>query len=408
MNTRIFRTLFILLFSAFATSGFAKEMKVESFSETVEDLTANTQPVMDINNNKCALIKISIPEKASFEGNIVKAEYKTNEYYVYVSPGTKRIAIKYPGLETLMVPLSNYLDGSGLVTGRTYRLKITGLPQEYVWKPVKFILKAYADVGFGNAISATTEIPDISHKATATNFGLDLGYNVWQNPKNSLSVNLGIGVTPLSYKLSAENLSFNYYAPAAADMDGNTYYRYYDLNAINQDIKTTLINIPIYLQYNYNIKHWLGAYVNFGASLAFKAGSNFKSVGGDGYAYGIYPEYGDLKIEESYLNGFGNMNLGTAVKQPVETNGFSGSMLFGAGLEGRISGPLWVFAGVKYNLGFSDIYKNIYKAGESFTEENAPLTYLVSEGEIVNSMTGYLTKSKLSMFSLNVGLILKF
>ena len=405
MKTIIFRAFILLFFNAFVFKGFAQELKFDSFTESIDDLTANTQPVFDFNNNKAALIKIALPEKAEFEGNILQSQYKTNEYYVYVSPGTKILVLKYPGVETLKIQLSDYLDGAGVVGGHTYRLK---LKLTEAWKEYKFIVKAYADVGFGNTISAQSPIPLSSQKFSGNNFGLDLGYNVWKNKRNSISVNVGVGINPFSISLRSSNLSFNYQAPAAADMDGNTYIRYYDLNALNQDINATLITLPIYFGYTYRIKHWLAVYTNLGVSFGFKSGSNFKTVSGDGYVYGIYPEYGDLKIEESYLNGFGNITFENFGKKPVGMNNFSSSMMMGAGLEGRISGPLWINVGIKYNVGFSDIFKGSYKAGDTYTMENAPVTYTVADNEIVEPFTNYFTKSKLSMFSLNVGLSLKF
>ena len=88
--------------------------------------------------------------------------------------------------------------------------------------------------------------------------------------------------------------------------------------------------------------------------------------------------------------------------------GTSASILLGAGLEAKISGPLWVNVGVKYNAGMNNIFKCNYNPGEEFTSQNAPVTYTVDEGEKVNPFTNYLTGSKLSMFSLNAGLSLKF
>lgn len=405
MKTKIFRALVLLFFNAFVVSGVAQDLKFDSFTESLDDLTANTQPVFDFNNNKAALIKIALPDKTEFEGNVLQSQYKTNEYYVYVSPGTKILVLKYPGVETLRIQLSDYLDGQGVVGGHTYRLKVN---LTEAWKAYKFIVKAYADVGLGNTINAQSAIPLSSKKFTGNNFGLDLGYNVWQNKRNSISINLGVGFSPFSLALRTSNLSFNYNAPAAADMDGNTYIRYYDLNALNQDIKATLITLPIYMGYTFRIKHWLAVYANFGVSFGFKAGSNFKSVSGDGYVYGVYPEYGDLKIEESYLNGFGNITFENFGKKPVVMNNFTTSLLMGVGLEGRISGPLWINVGIKYNVGFSDIFKSSYKEGETFTMDNAPVTYTVAESEQVEPFTNYFIKSKLSMLSLNVGLSLKF
>lgn len=405
MKTKIFRVLILIFFNTLVISGTAQDLKFDSFTESLDDLTANTQPVFDFNNNKAALIKIALPDKAEFEGNVLQSQYKTNEYYVYVSPGTKILVLKYPGVETLRIQLSDYLDGQGVVGGHTYRLKVN---LTEAWKTYKFIIKAYADVGLGNTINAQSAIPLSSKKFTGNNFGLDLGYNFWKNKRNSISINVGVGFSPFSLTLRTSNLSFNYNAPASADMDGNAYIRYYDLNALNQDIKATLVTLPIYFGYTFRIKHWLAAYANLGVSFGFKAGSNFKSVSGDGYVYGVYPEYGDLKIEESYLNGFGNITFENFQKKPVSMNNFTTSMLMGAGLEGRISGPLWINVGIKYNLGFNDIFKSSYKEGEVFTMENAPVTYTVAESEMVEPFTNYFTKSKLSMFSLNVGLSLKF
>ena len=124
------------------------------------------------------------------------------------------------------------------------------------------------------------------------NFGLDLGYNIWKNKRNRISLNIGVGINPFNITLRSSNLSFNYQALPTADMDGNTYIRYYDLNALNQDIKATLVTLPVYFGYNFHIKHWLAVYAILGVSFGFKSGSDFKSVSGNGYVYGIYPEYG--------------------------------------------------------------------------------------------------------------------
>ena len=131
---KIFKLVIPIIFLMF---GFklaqAKDLSVSEFYEITEDLTARTSPVLDLADNACALIKVTLPDKAAFEGNIVKNEYKTNEYYIYVSPGTLRLVIKYPGTETLTVNFSDFLksdDNKGLKGARTYRLKLEGVPEE--------------------------------------------------------------------------------------------------------------------------------------------------------------------------------------------------------------------------------------------------------------------------------------
>ena len=437
------KILLTLFFSIFIFNCFAKDMKVESLTERTEDLTANTYVVMDLNNNKCALIKLSIPDKAAFEGNVVKSEYKVNEYYIYLSPGTKKLAVKYPGVETLEIDLSDFLDGSGVVSGRTYRLKLSGVPEEIpqltilmpennlngsqyisadslqalyfynnpvVKEPekVRFIIRPNVSIGLGNALNIQSDVSLSSHKASSISYGVDFGYNLWGDTKNSISVNLGIGYSSMSLNLEASDLSFNYSAPAQADMDGNTYIRYYDITGFKEEIKTNLIAIPIYFGYTYNITKWLGVYLNLGATLGIKSGSTLNSVNGDASVYGIYRQYGDLKIEESYLNNFGSHKLNNAEKGEVNVNGFSSSLLLGFGFDLKIYGPIWFNAGIRYNLGLGNIYSHTYDTSGSFTSANAPVTYTVANGENVKSLTDYFSKSSLSSLALNLGLSIKF
>ena len=448
MNLRV---IILLLCSIFIFKGFASDLVVESLTERPEDLTANTYAILDLNNNKCALIKLSIPDKAAFEGNVVKSEYKVNEYYIYLSPGTKKLAVKYPGVETLEIDLSDFLDGSGVVSGRTYRLKLSGIPQEIpqltillpdnnpdnidirtlntdsilslfnnynaqnITKPAvnkpkgpKFIVRPNVSIGIGNALSMQPLIELDSQKSSAMNFGIDFGFNLWYNLKNSLILNLGVGYSSYSLNIDADDFSFNYFAPSSADIDGNTYYRYYDVRNLSQQIKVNYLTIPIYLGYTYNVTKWLGIYLNAGASLGINAGSSLSSVAGQARVYGIYPEYGNLIIDESYMNGFGTTDLAKAQKQSVNVSGFSSALLLGFGFDVKLYGPVWVNAGVRYNVGLGNIFTDSYNGSGSFSSDNAPVTYTVAEGERVNALTDYMKKSSLASLCLNIGIAFKF
>ena len=119
--------LFSLLILCMVFAVGAREFVVESFEVQPNDLTARTNAVNDLNGNKCALIKVALPQSGGeFSGNVLKQEYHINEYLVYMSQGTKYLQLRYPGMETLMLDVTPYTDGRGLESGMTYRLKLSG------------------------------------------------------------------------------------------------------------------------------------------------------------------------------------------------------------------------------------------------------------------------------------------
>ena len=91
---RILLTLASLLLSAALAS--AQEIVVTSFELKVTDLTAKIDPVYDLNDEACALVKVSIPGKnVTFTGDIIKGpdQVLPGEYHIYIPKGTKRIKV---------------------------------------------------------------------------------------------------------------------------------------------------------------------------------------------------------------------------------------------------------------------------------------------------------------------------
>lgn len=102
----------------------AQEIKVKSFSLQMEPMTVPMQR-KDNNGEICALVKVILPSKqAAFEGNLIgDCDFKTSEYWCYLSPGSKYLKIKYPGTEPLLVNFENYI-GTGLKSRGIYELAI--------------------------------------------------------------------------------------------------------------------------------------------------------------------------------------------------------------------------------------------------------------------------------------------
>lgn len=116
----------ILLLSALSClCSYAQEIKVKSFSTIIMETMTQPMQRKDANGEICALVKVIIPDsKASFEGSLIgSCDYKTSEYWCYLSPESKQLKIKYPGCEPLMVNFEP-LIGSGLKSKSIYELRI--------------------------------------------------------------------------------------------------------------------------------------------------------------------------------------------------------------------------------------------------------------------------------------------
>lgn len=105
---------------------YSQEYKVLNIYRQQMDLSASTYPRYDFNNKACALIKVILTEQnVAFEGNIVgNVEFKTNEYWVYVTDGTKQLKIKIPNMPPLLVIFDKYLN-SIIEAKNTYELYLS-------------------------------------------------------------------------------------------------------------------------------------------------------------------------------------------------------------------------------------------------------------------------------------------
>lgn len=271
----------------------------------------------------------------------------------------------------------------------------------------KYAIKASAEFGLGNSISTSSDMSTLSTKSTMGNYGVDFGWTFWKKQNNRLELNVGLAYSPTSVTLDLGSFDYDYSAPADADMDGDTYQRYYEIGFMNQKVGYGRLTLPVYLTYAYRCNEWFGVHADLGLRFGFKTNSKLSKVVGEAYSYGIYPQYDNLLIDESYLNDFGKTDLAKARYVAPECSGFSTSLLVGFGAEFRIYGPLAADISLRYNAGFSNLFKGRYD-GQKFNSENAPVNYSVSEGQAVKSLTDYLNSSKVSQIALRISLIYRF
>ena len=93
------------------------------------DLSASTHPRNDKIGNPCALVKVLLPTVGvTFEGNVLgDVEFKSGEYWVYMSEGSYMLNVKHPNFYPLMVNFRDY--DIKRVAGKTTYVLTIGMPQ---------------------------------------------------------------------------------------------------------------------------------------------------------------------------------------------------------------------------------------------------------------------------------------
>lgn len=272
-----------------------------------------------------------------------------------------------------------------------------------------FAIKANANIGLGNAYTATSAVDGAKlDKSGNSSYEVDFHYRFWQNRNLSLGINAGLGYATGSQTITIDGMKFNYTAGADADMDGDTYQRYTEIGKASQKVSLGELIVPVYVDFNWQFCRRVSLYVNAGVNFRVSASAKIKDVTGNCDVYGIYPKYDNLKMDDEWLNDFGDHSLAGASADKVKQNGGTISLRGGAGLRVWLYGPLSLECGVNYEYGVINQLKSGSFSADNVTAETAPVTYTVAEGRKVKSFSSVLSTDKLSNLSLNLGLIFSF
>lgn len=264
-----------------------------------------------------------------------------------------------------------------------------------------FSVKIDGNIGVGNVLGLATSLPGLEHNSSFNSIGVDLSYSFWQNSNMSLSVNAGLAYEKINANISLGQLNYNYDAGSGADMDGNTYRRYYDIKNVKQNFSGGYISIPVYLTYTFHFSKRFNVYANIGIRPGFKASAKNKSFNANVYSYGIFPQYDNLMIDEEWLNDFGHKELTNRNLNKIELKGVNMIVMAGVGVETRIYGPMYMSIGFNYNAGLTNIFKEDKTA-------TPIISYTVKEGQQCKSLTQLFDKSKLSNIGINIALTYRF
>ena len=204
-------------------------------------------------------------------------------------------------------------------------------------------------------------------------------------------------------------------------MDGDNYVRHYQDLTLSQKIKINELNIPLYLDLNINLIKSLSLYIDLGARFDANIGHKVNETEGSAYAYGIYPAYDNLRMDEHWTdaagipyNGFGFHQYGNSdllSTDLLDVKGFTISGMGGFGLRYNIPRiPLSVEAGMSFVMGLTNLLET---SNMSSVANNHPIVFntIASNStslEHVRNLTEMLDSAKRQQIRISIGLIYKF
>ena len=102
--------LFLILSLLLSSCASAQKLAVESFSLAATDISVQTQPRKDLNDEPCALVKVQfVGDILDVEGNVIKPLVKKgNETWAYMTHGSQQMKVLTKDYLPIMVDFSNY------------------------------------------------------------------------------------------------------------------------------------------------------------------------------------------------------------------------------------------------------------------------------------------------------------
>ncbi len=254
---------------------------------------------------------------------------------------------------------------------------------------------------------------------TMLEYGLDFGYAIVKKPKFKLSLFTGASFVKSNLEFKQDELAYKYYysAPSTIDYDGDTYERHYEVANMNAKMDITQIAIPLYLDFDFQFSRRLSAFVQMGVKTFVSTSCSVKDFTTNVKTYGVYPQYGNLVMENFKPNNFAVQTV-SVDNQDVETGSMILDAFGAAGFRLRLFGGLFLDASLNYQTSITPVaeadvsldlgHRADEGSGRIVDENKALITYTFAEGEQVKTFTNLFDEIKRSGLRVNVGLLFKF
>lgn len=160
--------IIMLIVVILPAEALAREFSVTSFRELPNDVSAFINPVRDLNNEDCALLKVVAPSDFVFSTplGIVKRVDKTGEIWLYLPRGSRKITLKHADWGILR----DYVFPGKLESHKTYEM-ILEYPHTL---PPTLPLEAPAAITIRDTLLVTRTDTLILHEKTKTPLETDI------------------------------------------------------------------------------------------------------------------------------------------------------------------------------------------------------------------------------------------
>lgn len=283
---------------------------------------------------------------------------------------------------------------------------------EFAYKPTRFRVHPYYELALGSMYNIDAPA-GITATSSGMAMGLDFGFVIPSASKLKIGIFTGAGITTGKIDMTMPELNYSYDAGAEADMDEDTYVRYYELSDFRQQMSLTHVTVPLYLELEYRASKIVKPYAQIGIKAYFDAGSKISAYSGSVYSYGVYPQYQDLRIDEEWLNNFGNSTIGLDdIRDYNPFKSFSADLIAGIGARVNAYGPLSIDLGFFYQPAIIERFETPAAArslpGANSAVSDAPVSYTVAGGQVsYNPLSSYCKMSS-NPLKLKIGITLKF
>ena len=260
-------------------------------------------------------------------------------------------------------------------------------------KPIYVIVQihpAFSSVGLKSNENLNLE--------TKSGFGLGGGIgfemDLFHNNSKSIKGGFGIGIHINSMKPKLLLDSINETIEHKKDIDGDEYCLLVGLQTIDEKLKITYLDIPLYFQTKFGIGEKVFLNVKIGLKIGLAMSTKYTS-GAIGDYRGMYDQYNNIILYgnelEQFGYPFGKGPLSVTDKKTEAVNSMNLSVYAAVGIGFKLSKRVGLFANVDYAYGLSKLF-------------NSDDNYHLSTGKNdLKSLGGYL-EGNASLYGLEIGL----